>query len=589
MAKEALVSLIVLVLVQVALAQGLVGASEYYVDINAGSNSNSGRSESDAWRTISFALDSVQQEASASNPVTICIAQGTYSPAAGELFGLVMRDYVSLKGAGGDFKTILDAQGIDRVIYCIIARQVTISDVVIMNGKTEGDGAGIFALCSSPIVERCTFIRNRIVKAGGSGAGLSGISEDCRPVILDCNFIANRSEAYGGAIASGKVTVVDCLFDSNEAGEDGGAVEVCFGEGLIEGCTFMGNTASMGGAVHCYGGESMVVRRCVMTGNAAYDGGGILFNNVENALIEDCRILHNTAQHNGGGILLNESSPVIKNCLIAQNQTARFGGGVQLSSAAPEIRCTTVADNRAGVEGDGLCCAFGGRAIIVDSILWGNRDNELMLATASFSDIQDQLMDGPGNISADPLYVLGEGCDYLLSQAAAGQASESPCIDAGSDSASTLGMAFYSTRTDNVSDTGIVDMGYHVPVAMPRVHAWPDAESYVLGGCLRPIVAASNDGLPVFVDVCAGFVGPAGEVICLTNHGATLGLAPWVSDLVLEHGFSFGPTVLMKLEIPYNLPAGEYMFFIALFSPGTTDPIGYPASFRFAVASQLDH
>ena len=589
MAKESLVSLIVLVLVQVVLAQGLVRATEYYVDINSGDNSNSGRSGSDAWRTISFALDSVQQEASASNPVTINIAEGRYSPAAGELFGLVMRDYVSLKGAGGDFKTILDAQGTDRVIYCVIARQVTISDVVIMNGKTGGDGAGILALCCSPIIERCTFVTSRITRAGGSGAGLCGLSKNCHPVVLGCNFIANRSEAYGGAIASVKVTLIDCLFDSNEAGEDGGAVEICLGEGVIEGCTFIGNTASRGGAVDAYGAESMVVRRCVMTGNGAYDGGGIHFNNVENAMIEDCQILHNTAQHNGGGILLNESSPTIKNCLIAQNQAARFGGGVQLSWAAPEIRCTTIADNRAGREGDGLCCAFDGRAIIVDSILWGNPNSEILLATVSFSNIQDQLMDGPGNISADPLYVQGEGCDYLLSQTAAGQTSESPCVDAGSNSATTLGMTFYSTRTDSVSDTGTVDMGYHLPVGMPRVYAWPDADSYVLGGCFRPIVAASNDGPPMLVDVYAGFTGPSGEVICLTNHGATLGLSPWVSDLLLEHGFSFGPSALMKIEIPYDSPAGGYTFFIAFFSPGTTDPIGYPASFRFTIGSQLGH
>jgi len=91
----------------------------------------------------------------------------------------------------------------------------------------------------------------------------------------------------------------------------------------------------------------------------------------------------------------------------------------------------------------------------------------------------------------------------------------------------------------------------------------------------------------MFVNVYAGFIGPVGEVICLTNHGVTLGLSPWVSDLILEHGFSFGPTVLMKLGIPYDLPAGEYMFFIALCPPGTTDPIGYPASFRFTVVSSL--
>jgi hypothetical protein len=57
--------------------------------------------------------------------------------------------------------------------------------------------------------------------------------------------------------------------------------------------------------------------------------------------------------------------------------------------------------------------------------------------------------------------------DYHLSQVAAGQASDSPCVDAGSDLALTLGMDKFTTRTDHVGDTGIVDMGYHYPMPKP--------------------------------------------------------------------------------------------------------------------------
>ena len=37
----------------------------------------------------------------------------------------------------------------------------------------------------------------------------------------------------------------------------------------------------------------------------------------------------------------------------------------------------------------------------------------------------------------------------------------SPCIDAGSDTAVNLGMDDKTTRTDEVTDTGIVDIGWH--------------------------------------------------------------------------------------------------------------------------------
>jgi predicted outer membrane repeat protein len=61
------------------------------------------------------------------------------------------------------------------------------------------------------------------------------------------------------------------------------------------------------------------------------------------------------------------------------------------------------------------------------------------------------------NIGKDPNFVVG----YYLSQIAAGQDINSPCVNAGSDLASVLGMDTYTTRTDGIFDANIVDMGYH--------------------------------------------------------------------------------------------------------------------------------
>ena len=38
---------------------------------------------------------------------------------------------------------------------------------------------------------------------------------------------------------------------------------------------------------------------------------------------------------------------------------------------------------------------------------------------------------------------------------------DSPCVDAGSDTAVNLGVDHHTTRTDKLGDEGIVDMGYH--------------------------------------------------------------------------------------------------------------------------------
>lgn len=55
------------------------------------------------------------------------------------------------------------------------------------------------------------------------------------------------------------------------------------------------------------------------------------------------------------------------------------------------------------------------------------------------------------DIDDDPNFVAG----YYLSQIAAGQSFDSPCVDAGSDLASIIGLDTYTTRTDGVPDGNV--------------------------------------------------------------------------------------------------------------------------------------
>ncbi len=58
----------------------------------------------------------------------------------------------------------------------------------------------------------------------------------------------------------------------------------------------------------------------------------------------------------------------------------------------------------------------------------------------------------------DPIFVTGPLGDYYLSQVAAGQPIDSPCVDGGNPFGS---MIAGTTRTDCHSDVGLVDLGYH--------------------------------------------------------------------------------------------------------------------------------
>ncbi|MHC4575502.1 MAG: hypothetical protein ACYS76_15485, partial [Planctomycetota bacterium] len=71
------------------------------------------------------------------------------------------------------------------------------------------------------------------------------------------------------------------------------------------------------------------------------------------------------------------------------------------------------------------------------------------------------------NIDEDPNFVGG----YYLDQPVFGRDGYSPCVDAGSDLASNLGMDTYNTRIDGVNDVNVVDMGYHYDnEGLPQYH-----------------------------------------------------------------------------------------------------------------------
>ena len=73
---------------------------------------------------------------------------------------------------------------------------------------------------------------------------------------------------------------------------------------------------------------------------------------------------------------------------------------------------------------------------------------------------------GDKDLSTDPLFVSipsEKNGAYYLGQRASGQAADSPCVDAGSETAVKTGLDDKTSRTDKVGDAGIVDMGYHYP------------------------------------------------------------------------------------------------------------------------------
>ena len=106
---------------------------DYYVDITGGSDITGDGEEGNPWKTITFALSSVKE--GELEPSLIHVSPGVYNSEMGEIFPLVMKNNVILKGVEKE-TTILDGTGItDSVIYCGQSFNLTIRDLTITGGS----------------------------------------------------------------------------------------------------------------------------------------------------------------------------------------------------------------------------------------------------------------------------------------------------------------------------------------------------------------------------------------------------------------------------------------------------------------------
>ncbi len=261
-------------------------------------------------------------------------------------------------------------------------------------------------------------------------------------------------------------TIIDCqstgrgfIFENNETNAS-----------ILQGLTIKNGVADFGGAVECFK-ASPTINHCVFTTNLAEYGGAIDCYQA-NPVIFNC-VFRNNSAHNsnksgqGGAVACDGSSPTITNALFESNSADQYGTAVDcFNASAPIITNGTFVKNRglysypvAAVYADGLSSATR----VNNGIL---RDNvrDVVGVVLEFSCVQDGTA-GTGVIGADPLFRKGPQGDYYLSQVAAGQINDSPALNAGNPAASpaSLGLAAMTTRTDNVAETGIVDMGYHYP------------------------------------------------------------------------------------------------------------------------------
>ncbi|MDD5326962.1 MAG: hypothetical protein PHY02_03995 [Phycisphaerae bacterium] len=238
---------------------------------------------------------------------------------------------------------------------------------------------------------------------------------------------------------------------------------------VVSGLTIINGSATNGGGIYCIF-SSPKITNCIFSGNRGDYGGG-MYSYSSSPNLTGCEFSDNSATNDGGGIYQEYGNSTLKNCIFLRNVSDDTGGGICIKIGSMAVTNSTFAENSAihgkAVSTLGYWYTDLADINMINSILCdgGNEIYAGFFGTAvvRYSNIQDGYS-GTGNINADPCFVTGSQGDYYLSHIVAGQGSDSPCVNAGSDTAPNMGMDEFTTRTDYVRDNGIVDMGYHYPV-----------------------------------------------------------------------------------------------------------------------------
>lgn len=284
----------------------------------------------DAWSNAFWDIQSAVD--SATNGDVVLVADGIYrtgSRAVPQLQSsnrVVVNKSIRVQSANGPANAIIYGTEVQAppALRCVyLAAGASLSGFTILNGYAGMDddagaftnkGGGIYCAAASAVISNCIFESNNANWEGGALVGGTA---------YDCIFRGNTAQNQGGA-AMGS-TLRRCLLLNNSAYSGGGL----YG-GTAFRCSFISNSAALGGAA-----MDSSVDLSVLAFNNAFSGGG-----TENGASTGCAYYKNYADHGGGAFggvhrhstfALNTGiggairDAVGYNCLIFYNNVANLG------------------------------------------------------------------------------------------------------------------------------------------------------------------------------------------------------------------------------------------------------------------------
>jgi len=284
-----------------------------------------------------------------------------------------------------------------------------------------GQGGAIALFNSSPLFEGC------IISHNSTGQGMGGAG-------------GNGGDAYGYWGGPGyeipHVYGGDGGVGGSGSGGDGGAFSADLeSQSQIFNCLFSFNECGNGyGGLGGGGGEANGSFAVCVDGYGGAGGDG-------------------TGGSGFGIYKMAPNFPPLLSCTITQHFTPSSGQG-----GGGGTNGSGIGTGPWGTGTNGSKVLWGDNLAISNSIIWNNLAPIISNnATITYTCFEGGFA-GQGNLNADPAFVNGPEGDCYLSQIAAGQPIQSPCVDAA-DPASI--MLVGTTRIDGVLDQNVLDMGFH--------------------------------------------------------------------------------------------------------------------------------
>jgi predicted outer membrane repeat protein len=283
------------------------------------------------------------------------------------------------------------------------------------------DGAGFYTEESDLQIFKSIFQRNFSWR---NGSGLA-LTNNTTGTISSSLIIGNRAFRDGGALfmSASQIDLIGTNLIQNSCGNNGGGISAINNSNLTVSDALLRRNHSKG----CHGG-------------AAY------LDSVNNAHFDNCLFLINRARYDGGAIYAeNCSDSSFTRSVFGYNSANNGrGGAIHLISSSPTLDHCTLSRNTGDIED----CAIYGRNLsmptITNSILWGDRGEELILVIGNkvsgtgshLTHISHSIVEGispeNNNFDADPLFWNAQGNNYHLraNSPAIGQADDGSDVGA---------------------------------------------------------------------------------------------------------------------------------------------------------------